>query len=142
MLSYRGMKLGLTIWNNRISPVYDSAESILVVEVKETGTEHRQVVHIPLSDVSGKAGLLEGYGIQTLICGAISAAARDELVANGIEVYSFITGEIETILEAWKLNRLRETCYAMPGCRCGQRACRRRNRRGCSSNQYSAEPNL
>ncbi len=66
--------------------------------------------------------LLSELDIQVLICGALCEGPARVLEAHGIEVNSFLTGEVEEVLESYIRGRdLAE--FSLPGCRWGM--CRR-----------------
>ena len=110
------MRMVLTIWNTRIAPVFDVAGQVLLVET-ENGTaltEHH--LTLPGGSGLGKVACLAEAGTDMLICGAISRPARLAANAYGIEVYSFIAGNVREILQACLEGRLKESAFAMPGC--------------------------
>lgn len=113
------MKAAFAIWEDRIAPVFDVARHLRVVEAaagkvvleSEAAFSNDQPLH--------KALLLTELGIRTLVCGAISRPMQDMLVAYGIEVVPFISGEVDEVLQAWLAKELNQDRYAMPGC-CGR----------------------
>lgn len=123
------MKCAITVWNGRIAPVFDAAERCLVLD---TVTNSKSEELIPADLMEAKADFLAGLAVDTLICGAISREYEEAVVAKNIEVVSFIAGNLEEVIQAWKDKRLMETGFSMPGCGCPRRRCRRR---GCHAKQ-------
>lgn len=112
-------------WNNRIAPVFDVSENILVIEVDD-GRIVRESRHVlAAAGPEEKAGALAGLGAEVLVCGAISRFLHDRLAAAGVQVVPFIAGDLAAIIRAWMRGELDRAVYAMPGCWNGrQRNCR------------------
>jgi predicted Fe-Mo cluster-binding NifX family protein len=113
------MKVALATWNGRISPVFDVARQVLMVDVGEGRVHSRREEVLPGTDLQTQADRLMVLGPQVLICGAISQAMAAILVAKGVEVISFIAGPVEQVLGAWMAGGLPAPAWSMPGC-CGR----------------------
>ncbi len=134
------MVLGVTVWNGIIAPVFDVAGHIFLInsETPDIGTGRELSVH-GLSGLT-KVKMLCEEGVRELICGAITKPTLISAESNGIKVHSFISGNVENVLEGWKNNQLDERSFCMPGCgrgkgkgyrkgRCLGRGRRARNRK-------------
>lgn len=124
------VKVGLTCWNQRIAPVFDVSREILVVEI-EAGCvvgHSRQV--LPPESGWLKAKRVKEMGINIFICGAISRPMHDFIISQGIEVWTFIAGDLQEVIDAWIQGNLSENSFAMPGCGRNRRRrrCRAENR--------------
>jgi predicted Fe-Mo cluster-binding NifX family protein len=75
---------------------------------------------------SAKAFRLTELGVGTLICGAISGTMCNIVEAYGIQVISFVAGDIRDVIQAWLRGDIYDGLFFMPGC--GRRD--RRRRRG------------
>lgn len=124
------MKIAVSTWNGRISPVFDVSRQMVVVEIDQ-GIIQRKSEESLHEDIARKVEKISEDGIQFLICGAISQSLADALVLRGIRIIPFITGTVDEVIEAWITNRLNRSCFAMPGC-CGRG--RRRLRTKCRGN--------
>ncbi len=121
------MNIAITVWGNRISPVFDSAQTLLVVEIREDQVVDRRVQSFQATRFDSCLKLLGELDIRVLICGALCEGPVRLLEAHDIEVIPFITGEAEEILECYVQGQdLSE--FAMPGCGHG-RCCRVRDGR-------------
>lgn len=116
------MNVAITVWNNRISPVFDSAQSLLVTEIQGTEVVDAVAKAIQASRFDSFLGLLKEHDVQVLICGALCEGPALMLERQGVEVISFVTGEAENILEFY-LQGKDMTEFAMPGCG-RERCCR------------------
>lgn len=110
------MKTAFTVWNDRIAPLFDVAGKIHVVE-SEAGDIMEQT-RVCLDDPSPalKVRRLADLGVQMLVCGAISRAARNMITAYGIELVAYINGDLDTVIKAWQHDQLRTDVLRMPGC--------------------------
>jgi predicted Fe-Mo cluster-binding NifX family protein len=116
------MNVGITAWGNRISPVFDSAQTLLVAEIKDSQVVDIQVRSIQPLMFERFLSLLEDLGIEVLICGALCRGHAVRLEASNIRLISFITGEVESVLDHYAAERGLDQ-FVMPGCG-AQRCCR------------------
>jgi len=110
------MKVAVTVWENRISPLFDSTRMLLIVEVENrriTGTRREP---FECESAFSRAAKLEDLGIRVLICGGISDFFARQIEAHNIHLIPFAAGEVEEILEAYVRDRLSDQKYRMPGC--------------------------
>ena len=114
------MKVALATWNGRISPVFDVARQVLMLDVENGCVIARHEEMLPGTDPQAQAGRLAALAPQTLICGAISRPMAALLEASKIRVIPFTAGDVERVLGAWLLGTLPNPALSMPGC------CRRR----------------
>ena len=117
------MNIAITAWGNRISPVFDSSQMLLIVEIDGNDIIDQKIVKIEVPRFVWFQKIFEEMNIQLLICGAICKAGISRFESVGVEVAPFITGEVERILEQF-INNKEIADFAMPGCMAG-RCCRR-----------------
>ncbi len=121
------MNVAITIWGNRISPVYDSAQTLLVVTIRDRQIIDRKIQLFQATMFKRCLALLGELDVRVLICGALCEGPVRLLESHGIEVIPFVTGEVEAILGCYVEGKdLAE--FAMPGCGHG-RCCRSRTGR-------------
>ena len=109
------MKIAMTVWGNRVSPVFDSAQTILLADIEGMTVTNRRREFIPVTIPSTMARTLVELNIDTLICGAISQQPALIIEQAGIYLLPFIAGNAEQILEEYAKN-VPISKYAMPGC--------------------------
>jgi predicted Fe-Mo cluster-binding NifX family protein len=124
--SRNAMKVALPIWNSRISPVFDTAERMLIVDIQGdsvTGSEEYQIHNVfpPL-----RSRELRDVGVDVLICGAISNPLAGMIDDAGIRLLPWVSGEVDEVLDAFRRGQLTDSRYFMPGCRGRRRRARRR----------------
>ena len=110
------MNVLITVWNGRVSPVFDVAGEALIIEVKNSEVISRKAVPFPTDTFFNRVEFMLSEKISLLICGAISRQAEMTIINKGITVHPFLSGDIEEIIEAVSLNKLFEMNFSMPGC--------------------------
>ena len=109
------MRVAITVWGNRISPVLDSAQTLLIAEIKESAIITRQIETCSTASIGDFIAQLSQLKVHALICGALTHEPATLLSTNGIEVIPFMTGKAELILDFYaKGGNLKE--FIMPGC--------------------------
>jgi predicted Fe-Mo cluster-binding NifX family protein len=111
------MKAAFSAWNHRIAPVFDAAKQLHIVEA-ESGRIIRETTQVLADDLPAqKLPRLAEWGIDTLVCGAISRPMQVMVKAYGIQVIPFVMGDLYHVIQAWLSDRLEDDLFTMPGCR-------------------------
>jgi predicted Fe-Mo cluster-binding NifX family protein len=98
-----------------VSPVFDVADFLMLIDL-EGGCEVRRERWMLLdSGPFDRANQIKGFGVDVLICGAVSKALESAMSGMGIDVLSFICGDIETVISAFIKGRLSSDRFLMPG---------------------------
>ena len=111
------MKVAIPIRNGRVSPVFDAASRVIIVEFEGGEQIGRTEFSIRESSCEARAGMLQDLGVSTLICGAISNHTRRMVERCGIELMPWIVGDIDDVIDAYCSNSLGAEGFNMPGCR-------------------------
>ncbi len=111
------MNIGVTAWEDRVSPVFDSAKILLIARVEGEQIVRRSYQPVDMRFVEKAVMTMHENDVKTIICGAVSEESITILESNGIRLFPFITGEIETILERFIRGEEIEH-FVMPGCWC------------------------
>ena len=119
------LKIAVTIWGNRISPVFDASANLLVAEIENSAVMNKTFMTISPDTPKILVSLLNRLGVTVLICGAISQKASEIIVRSRIELISFVTGNTERFLESFAFKNEIEKAFMMPGC--STHYCRKRN---------------
>lgn len=136
------MRVVIPNWQGRVSPVFDVAANVLVVDVVDGREDSRRNLALESAQVQARMGELAGLGAKVLICGAISRPLEMALSTAGIEVISQTCGDIEQVLAAFISGQLTGDKFLMPGC-CGRGRRLQAGRRGrrCRPQIQRAEEN-
>jgi len=118
------MKLAISTLADRISPVFDVARQLRVVEVDHSREVGSRDVLLEEREPLTRARRVAALGVQVLICGAVSRPLEKLLLREGIRVLPQRCGPVVEVLGAFLSGQLTEDVFRMPGC------CRRRRRGG------------
>ena len=110
------MKVALTVWQNRISPLFDSASRLLVVDFDNRRIVGRHRVIFDNESAAARASTLSALGVDILICGAISDSFVNSIKTHHIDIISFVSGNIDDVIEAYGSGTLGNEKFRMPGC--------------------------
>ena len=110
------MKVALTVWEGRISPVFDVSREALVLTVEDGVVAALRNENIDTSTPAQKVDRLMVLGIETLVCGAISEPLHCELTNKGVSVFGFVAGEIDEVVATFLAGELPTPALSMPGC--------------------------
>jgi predicted Fe-Mo cluster-binding NifX family protein len=130
------MKLALTVWDGRISPVFDVSREALILTVENGTVTERRRESIDAPSPASKITRLAELGVDTLICGGISEPLYQELTTGEVQVIAFVAGEVEQVVTSFLADALPDAALSMPGCLGGLR--RRRRRRGSARGRVCA----
>ena len=122
-----GVRIGVTIWGEIISPVFDVARSMLIADIADQRIVSREQVPIFPGSPTQQMNCLRRNRIDVLICGAVSEVPAGMIEAAGIRLIPFIRGNVNDVLYAFLNNQLPAADFMMPGC--GKRSHRRRRGR-------------
>jgi len=112
------MKIVLPVWEDKISPVFDTAMRLLVVEFDNWKEEvSRHAYHIGEGELSWKCHRIKELDPDVIICGAISHLFLNMLKGTGLPVIQNIAGKTEDIIEAYLKDDIYNARYLMPGCK-------------------------
>jgi predicted Fe-Mo cluster-binding NifX family protein len=125
------MKIAIPVWNGFVSNVFDFAHRILLVDIENAKMVNRSEVDMKTESLPQRASNLKNLGVDVLICGAISRALANMVMASGIQVLPYVTGKVDNVLQAYLAGQLVQPQFTMPGCWGGARKGFRGWRRGC-----------
>lgn len=114
-------RAAFSVWNSRIAPVFDVAQTIVIIEADKGQIISQQLEEIKYVQGFSRAEWLKDKSVSALVCGAISRSLEEVMMRSGIDVNGFISGEIGQVMDAWLRNENLHELFAMPGCMCRQR---------------------
>ena len=118
------MRIAVPIWEDRISPVLDTACRLLIVEKGEQPGAIRSETPLEEQDIHRRCLRIKGLGIDTLICGAVSRSFLRLLMASGIQIIYGVSGNHEDVLAAYFDGTLDHSGFLMPGFKTKKLCCR------------------
>jgi predicted Fe-Mo cluster-binding NifX family protein len=108
-------RVGIPIFESRISPVLDSCNRLLVVDIDGDNEVNRVEITLEKSDIAERMELFARWGIHKIICAGVSDVMCRCLAGRNIALISGIAGKLEEILNAYLCEKLDDPCYIMPG---------------------------
>ncbi len=109
------MKIGIPIWEDKISPVFDTASRLLVIETDGKQEFSRYEAYLEVRGIAHRCFRIQGLGVDMLICGAISRPFLEKLMASGIRIIPGISGHPEDVLLAYLQGNIYDAKFMMPG---------------------------
>ncbi len=109
-------KVALTVWENRISPLFDCARTLLVVDIADGAAIGRHFEPFRYESPFSRAERLSNLRTDVLICGAVSDHFANIIENYGIRIIPFVTGSVDEVLDAYLTGGLFDSKFRMPGC--------------------------
>ena len=101
------MKVAIPVFQTKISPRFDEAQGFIMLETENNGVVARENLSTKGWTVIEKMRQLLEQRVGTLICGGIDRSSLQYLSFNGINVYSWVTGEVEDAVACFLDNRMK-----------------------------------
>ena len=114
------MKVAVPVWEGRVSPVFDTARRLAVLDVDGGKTLSRHEETLADEPTAMRVSRLVTMGVEVLVCGAISRAVAEMVGASGIRLIPFVSGDVEEVIQAFPRGDFPSPAFLMPGC-CGRR---------------------
>lgn len=129
------MKVAIAVWKGRVAPVLDVAGNCIVCETQAYGYPilSRNPVCLPMQSIQGKIAFLASIGVSTVVCGALSHECEYLATTNGMDLFGFISGDVEDVIAAWTTESLGLKEFSMPGNNCPRY---RRRQRHCGGSGF------
>ena len=109
------MRIAVPIWEDKVSPLLDTASKLLIIESETQKEVSRFEAFLLEQDIPQRCHFIQGLNINVLICGAVSRQLSGMLTASEIKVISGISGQVEKVLEAYLQGTLLNAGFFMPG---------------------------
>ncbi len=109
------MKIAIPVWENKISPVLDTASRLLVVELTESGQMSRFEIYLDERNLTRRCLRIQDLGIDTLLCGAVTRHFSDMLKSGGVTIVPGFSGQPDDVLQACFEGEVGQGDLLMPG---------------------------
>jgi predicted Fe-Mo cluster-binding NifX family protein len=110
------MKIAIPQWQGRVSPVFDVAGILLLIDIENKQEIRREERPIGGTNPIARSAEFLSLGTDVLICGAISASLEARIVSGGVRVIGFTCGTVDEVLSAFLKGELSSRVFMMPGC--------------------------
>ena len=123
------MRIAAAIWEDKISPLMDTASRLLIIDRSTPENTTRYEAAFFGHGIWHRTKFIVGHDVEVLLCGAISRPFKNMLCANGVQVVNGLSGSIETIMDAYLTGNLDRSVFFMPGCdKAHFKLCKRRQK--------------
>ena len=109
------MKIAIPVWEEKISPVLDTASRFLIVETVDDNEVKRFEFKTREGDITTLLKHLKSEHIHVMVCGALSRSLKNVIRASGIYIWEGITGPVDSVLSFFIKNKPITSDYIMPG---------------------------
>lgn len=111
--------IAIPVMRGRVAPVLNWCSQMLIFPAAPGG-EAEELGAAELTPWE-RLQLLQTKGVQTLICGALSADLEHFAASLGFSIIPGVAGEIGKVLKAYRENRLSQPEFWLPGCQGNRR---------------------
>ena len=101
------LKIAIPAFHTNISPRFDQTQAFVLLETKDGNVVARKDLKTGGWSASRKMKKLVDLGVHILICGAIDRASLEYLSFNGLNIYSWVTGEVDDAIACFLGNRMK-----------------------------------
>jgi len=109
--------VAIPIWQQRVSPLLDTATRLLVLRCRDGQEVSREELRLGAQSPLEVAQALTDRHVNLVLCGALSKHLLLALEEQGIQVRPHLCGDVEVILDALCHDQLAREQFRMPGCR-------------------------
>jgi predicted Fe-Mo cluster-binding NifX family protein len=108
-------RVAIPIFRNRVSPVFDSCERLLIIDIDQNSEKDRKEIYLDDMPLSQRLAILKQLYVTVVICSGISETLHKMLSCCDIRPICGIAGDVEDVVCAFCCNRLDQPKYFMPG---------------------------
>jgi predicted Fe-Mo cluster-binding NifX family protein len=109
------MRFGIPIWRGQVSPVFDVASQLLVIDEHRGHETTRHIEPLGALREADRTRRLAALGVDVLVCGAITRTLEEMIAAAGVEVISLVSGPADRVAGLIVAGRQLPPEYLMPG---------------------------
>ena len=100
------MKIAIPRFGERVAPCFEYSATIAVFEIRKKRIVGQTDFTLQSTNSFDRLRLLKDQGVEVLICGGIQDRFEDMVKANGIQVVSWVSGDVESLLSQFLEGRL------------------------------------
>jgi predicted Fe-Mo cluster-binding NifX family protein len=114
--SMKTERIAIPVWQSRMSPVFDTAGKVLVLDIGNGRELHRVEQSLNGLSMQKRVDRLVELDVDVLVCGAISRQLADMVAASGIRVIPWVKGDVDEVLQWYFTGKPMDLNFLMPGC--------------------------
>ena len=109
------MKIAISVWENQISPVFDTTTHILIADIEKKRPVNQEIISLESITVYQRIELLDKLEVDTFICGGITRHLLESIEGKNIQAIPNICGDVQQILDAVCKGKDIKALFSMPG---------------------------
>ncbi len=109
--------LAIPVLRSRVAPVLNWCSRIQIFPEAPSQKGVEQELTLPHLEAAQRLHILRHNGVNTLICGALSADLLQCARHLGLTVVSGVAGEVQEVVQSYWQNTLDQPRFWLPGCR-------------------------
>lgn len=109
--------IALPVMRGRVAPVLNWCSRIQIFPESPSPIDGGRELNLPHLEASERLQVLREKGVNTLICGALSAELLRYAKGIGLTVVSGVAGEVQEVVQSFRQNTLDHPKFWLPGCR-------------------------
>lgn len=109
------MRIAIPVWGNKVSPVFETSEHLLLVDIENGIEKSREIIKVEDSDPVHRINLLYNLEVNLLVCGAITNQLETSFDTDRIKIIPFVCGNVEQIITAVTKGNPIRAMFSMPG---------------------------
>jgi predicted Fe-Mo cluster-binding NifX family protein len=98
----KAMRVAMPISDRRVARTFDSAPSLLVVDVNSGGRIEFFETPARFRSLRERAKELAAFGVDVVLCDGISHALESMILSRGIEVLQHVSGNVDEVLDTYR----------------------------------------
>ncbi len=103
------------IFQDRVSPVFDSCRRVLVIDVDDGKEIDRQEIYLDNLTLIERISIFRRLNAAVVICGGISETLNQLLDDLQIQLINGVAGEVKEVVGAFLGDKLDDPRFFMPG---------------------------
>ncbi len=109
------MRIAIPVFGSRVSPRFDCAMEVLIVDVDKGNVTHRSHESLRMVPSWSRPAYLANRGVDVVLAGGLRHCDYFAMVHAGLKVYGGIVGEVEETLKRYLSGRLSQEDFGFDG---------------------------
>ncbi len=93
------MKVAIPRYGEQVAPCFEYSATIAIFTIKSRKVMDQMDFTLQSKEALDRVRLLRDQQVDTLICGGVQDSFEDLVIAKGIRVISWVSGNVEDLLE-------------------------------------------
>ena len=109
------MKIAIPVFHSRVSPRFDCAQEMMLVTVEDGKIAKQQKIEFENDLAMDRVSKILSLRVDVLICGGIDRWSMQKLQHTNLEVYAWLTGDVQDLIASFLNGHLPKQDSFRPG---------------------------